>query len=333
MKLRFLLVSLAIVFGGSANIYAQKKKSVVRSLFTGVCSFAFSPSQSKETEKTDVQKKSSTPTTTSNNQEAVSLQSDVDVNIPQTSIVNSNTFAVIIANETYRRVETVPFALNDGKVFKKYCEKVLGLPSRNIHLVENATLGDIHAEVNWITRVMNAFQGDARVIIYYAGHGIPDIESKQAYLLPVDGIATETSTAYSLEKLYRNIGKAPAKSITYFIDACFTGSKREDGMLASARGVSIKTKSNILYGNSVVFSAAANDQTAYPMSTKRHGMFTYFLLKKLQETRGNITYSDLANYLQKEVAKEALLGSGHDQIPSIVANSTIESDWKKWRLF
>lgn len=56
MKLRFLLVSLAIVFGGSANIYAQKKKSVVRSLFTGVCSFAFSPSQSKETEKTDVQK-------------------------------------------------------------------------------------------------------------------------------------------------------------------------------------------------------------------------------------------------------------------------------------
>jgi hypothetical protein len=35
-------------------------------------------------------------------------------------------------------------------------------------------------------------------------------------------------------------------------------------------------------GNMVVFSAAQGDETAYPNNDEKHGMFTYFLLKKLQ---------------------------------------------------
>jgi hypothetical protein len=64
-------------------------------------------------------------------------------------------------------------------------------------------------------------------------------------------------------------------------------------MMAAARGIAIRAKPGAPQGNMVVFSAAQGDETAYPNHEKGHGMFTYFLLKKLQETKGDVTLSEL----------------------------------------
>ena len=62
------------------------------------------------------------------------------------------------------------------------------------------------------------------------------------------------------------------------IDACFSGSLRGEGMLASARGIKLKPRDVKIGGNMVVISAASGDQTALPFPEKSHGLFTYFLL-------------------------------------------------------
>lgn len=84
-------------------------------------------------------------------------KSDVDINIPQSRVRNDKTFAVIIANEDYQRESPVQFALNDGSTFAEYCNHALGIPEDNIHLVKNATLNNILAEVDWITKVADAY--------------------------------------------------------------------------------------------------------------------------------------------------------------------------------
>ncbi len=56
--------------------------------------------------------------------------SDVDIDIPKTRNENQNLFAVIIANENYQEEVNVDYALNDGEVFKTYCNKVLGIPEQ-----------------------------------------------------------------------------------------------------------------------------------------------------------------------------------------------------------
>ena len=61
--------------------------------------------------------------------------SDIDVNIPINKNSNDKTFAVIIANENYRREAQVIFAKNDGETFGKYCIQTLGLPEKNVHIV------------------------------------------------------------------------------------------------------------------------------------------------------------------------------------------------------
>lgn len=256
-------------------------------------------------------------------------RADVDIDIPIGTKKQNNCFVVVIANENYQEVEKVQNAINDGEIFAEYCQKTLGIPQDNIKFVPDVTLNGFRRQLNWLSQVMDAYQGEAKVIFYYAGHGIPDESNGSAYLLPVDGFGSDVSTGYNLDKLLLELGSRPAKSVVVLLDACFSGSKRDRGMLASARGVAIKAKQNSPKGNMVIISAAQGDETAYPYKEKGHGMFTYYLLKKLQETKGDVTYGELADYVISEVKKQSIVINGKMQTPTVTASQSA-SDWRSW---
>ena len=259
-----------------------------------------------------------------------SIKSDVDKDIPVSSTKNKNTFVVIIANEIYEQVANVPYALNDGNIFQQYCEKTLGIPSSNVHYVANATINNIRQQVNWLSQVTDAFNGNAKAIFYYAGHGVPDEKSHNAFLLPVDGSGSDISTGYKLDDLYATLGAANAQSVTIILDACFSGSKREDGMLVAARGVAIKAKKSQPIGNMVVFAAASGDETAYPNNKEGHGMFTYFLLKILKDTKGNATYDEISSFVRQNVLQQSVVINGKTQTPTITSSDTA-LNWREWK--
>lgn len=257
---------------------------------------------------------------------------DVDFDIPIADNVSNHTFAVIISNEKYQMEKSVQYAENDGKMFTEYCKKTLGLPEKNVHFITNATLNNIKHEIKWLQDVIAVYKGEAKAIFYYAGHGIPDEQNKSAYLLPIDGYGSDVTTGYALEDLYKALGSLPSKSVTVFLDACFSGAKRDGDMLASARGVAIKVKQNNPTGNMVVFTAAQGDETAYPYKEEGHGLFTYYLLKKLQETKGDVTLGELGDYIKTQVERQSIVTNGKLQSPSILPASSIGNGWKEWKL-
>lgn len=258
-------------------------------------------------------------------------KSQVDLQIPETNAFNANTFVVIIANETYKTVASVPFALNDGRILAKYCQRTLGIPASNIKVHENATYNDIRLAIAWLKNVCEKYEGEASVIFYYAGHGIPDPADKSAYLLPVDGDGRYVTTGYKLDELYKKLGEMPTKSMTVLLDACFSGANRDGKMLASERGVALKSKSGVPHGNMVVFSAAQEDETALPYEEEGHGMFTYYILKKLQETEGNITLQELSQYVIREVGRKSAV-SNKPQTPCVTPSAEVGTEWKTWTL-
>jgi hypothetical protein len=103
-------------------------------------------------------------------------------------------------------------------------------------------------------------------------------------------------------------------------------------MLASARGVALKAKSGVPQGNMVVFSAAQGDETAYPNREQQHGLFTYYLLKKLQETQGDIALKDLGDYITKQVSQQSLLLNSKKQTPCVTPSVTLGDQWQNWKL-
>ena len=144
----------------------------------------------------------------------------------------------------------------------------MGVPHENIDIFENASYNNIRKAVSNAKMFADAAGKNARIIFYYAGHGIPDEASCSAYLLPVDGYGSDVTTGYKLDNLYADLGNLPISSVTVFIDACFSGSKREGDRLASARGIAIKVKQGIPVGNMVVFTASSSDETAYHYSIR-----------------------------------------------------------------
>jgi len=258
--------------------------------------------------------------------------SDVDRDIPVAKGKAENTFAFIIANENYPDAP-VPYSLNDGRMFKEYCQKTLGLPEKNINLYEDATFGNIITAVEKMKQVADAYDGDASVIFYYAGHGFPDDKQQTAYLLPIDGDASSiTTTGYSLAKLYKEIAGLKMKSAVVFLDACFSGAKREDQMLASSRGVAIKVKEEAPQGKMLVFSAAQGDETAHQLEDKHHGLFTYYLLKELQTAGGDVDMGTLTEYVTKQVKRQSVVINNKKQTPTVIPSQALQAGWQTMRL-
>ncbi len=257
-------------------------------------------------------------------------QSSVDTKIAVNDAKDENTFVVIISNEDYKHEEPVPFAKNDGEVFKIYCQKTLGIPESNISFVPNATLNEMSYEIDHLAEVLNAYDGTARAIIYYTGHGMPDESSKEAYLLPVDGYSKKPSSGMSTKELYSRLGSMNSKSIIVFLDACFSGARRDGKMLASSRGVALKVNSDPVGDNTVVFSAAQGNETAYPYKSQQHGMFTYYVLDKMQQSGGYTTLGELSDYVTTNVKRRSVVENKKSQTPSVVASSK-NSNWRNWR--
>lgn len=260
-------------------------------------------------------------------------KSDVDVSIPNGNNKADKTFALIIANENYRREGRVPYALNDGKIFAEYLKSSLGLPEKNIQLFTDASLNDIKFGINKLSQICDAFGNEASVIVYYAGHGIPDEKTGSAHLLPVDGYGSDPSTGYSLKELYETLGSLCSKHTILFLDACFSGAQRNGNMMASnARGVRLKPKSSEAKGNLIVMSATQGDETAYPYEEKHHGMFTYFLLKKLNENKGEVSLGDLADYITSNVKQTSIVMNDKLQTPTITVSPALSSSWQSIQL-
>jgi hypothetical protein len=105
-----------------------------------------------------------------------------------------------------------------------------------------------------------------------------------------------------------------------------------DAGLVAARAVKIKPKKSDLKGNIVVFTATSAEQAAMPYAEKRHGLFTYFLLKKLKESNGQSTLGDLGDYLKNNVARQSLLVNAKDQSPEVLISEKLLGTWKSTKL-
>ena len=275
---------------------------------------------------------SSAPASRVTTQEIRVGSSDVDINIPEVKTTNDRTFAVIIANENYSMVSKVPMARNDGETFALYCEKTLGMPKSNIRFYPDASYGVMLRAMRDIKDISNVYAGQIKVLFYYAGHGIPNEATKDAFLLPIDADGRQTEGCYSLNKLYTELGGLNANYVVVFLDACFSGAQRDGGMLASARGVALKAKKEDPQGNMVVFSAASGNETAYPYKDKGHGLFTYFLLKKLQQTKGEATLEELGEYVMENVKQQSVVVNRKVQTPTVSPSFTLRDSWKDLKL-
>jgi hypothetical protein len=267
-----------------------------------------------------------------------SIHDALATEIPVSKKNNRNSFALIIGNEDYNSFQAglsaeanVDFALNDARLFKEYTIKTLGVPEKNIIYLENARSLEMQKAIKKLSLIIKTTQGKANVIVYYAGHGLPDEQTKEPYLIPVDVTGSDLNYGIRLSEFYKDLTEFKANQIVCFFDACFTGGARNQGLIA-ARGVKIKPVESAINGNLIVLSASSEQQSALPYNAMQHGMFTYFLLKKIQETQGEVSMQELSEFIINEVSLNSLLINNKEQTPKLNKGAFTKTEWANWHL-
>ncbi|MDP6396234.1 MAG: caspase family protein, partial [Candidatus Marinimicrobia bacterium] len=185
---------------------------------------------------------------------------DVERNIPKT-VENPNAYAVVFGIEQYKNVSTVTFAKRDAHWVREYFEKTLGIPEDNIYFltdndVSKAEFDKVFSLGGWLDKRIR--DGMSDIYVYYAGHGAPDMKNRTAYLIPYDGDPNYASqTGYEVDAMTGNLSQLGARSVTVFLDACFSGANRESEiLLAGARPIFMEVNP-ALAENVTLFSAAS----------------------------------------------------------------------------
>ncbi len=265
-------------------------------------------------------------------------RSDVDINIPEVIISNPNLYAVIVGNEDYKKYQNdlrsesnVDFAEQDADAFHNYLKKTFGVPEGNIHIVKNATAAQMNQEIAWLKSIAARKQGEAELVFYYSGHGLPDENTGDGYIIPVDVTGTNLGMAIKLGNLYAELSKYSSKKVTVFLDACFSGGGRNEGLLAQKK-VKIKPKDEAISGNMVVFTSSSGEESSGFYREKQHGLFTYYLLKKIQETKGEVDFQSLIDYLKQEVSLRSVVVNGKEQNPQLILSQDLPLKLKEIRI-
>ena len=254
--------------------------------------------------------------------DVATISVDVEKDIPITGRNGEDDLAVVFGIENYKNVPGVSFAKRDAMYIKKYFESVLGIPNNRIYFKTDSdvTLAEFNlAFGGWLKRRLNK---NTNVFIYYAGHGAPDLKQNKAYLIPYDGDPDYAAdTGFEMDKLYEQVSDLGAASVTVFLDACFTGANRNNEMLlADARPVFMEVDATAT-GNVTVFSASGGKEISSAWPEKKHGLFSYYLMKGMRgdadENKDNkITIGELGDYVRENVSDMAGM-LDREQTPSL----------------
>lgn len=237
-----------------------------------------------------------------------SVAQDIDVPIKGKQ-KKSDSYAVVIGIEKYQYVPDAIHANNDAEVFREYLIDTLGYPKENIKIITDrkATQAEIDKLLGtdgWLAR--NTIKNKSDVVVYFSGHGIANFNTSAANILPYD-VDPNYSSGIQLKSLYKNLASLDAKSMTVYLDACFTGQTRNEKLLIDkARPIVIKETDFLADEKITVISASSGSQISSAMTDSNHGIFTYYLLKGLRgdadKNKDKKIYLDeLIEYVSKEV--------------------------------
>ena len=257
--------------------------------------------------------------------------SSVFVSIERSEIVNSgskpsklnpmlkdayprpDSVALIVGIGDYEKTSAEAiFADRDAMIFSDYVSEKLGVHDKNIKILinEEADISGIFLNVKrWLLRAIKQKQSD--VYVFFAGHGLASDDGEKMYLLPYDG-APELldKTAILRDELFSDIAAANPRSVTVFLDTCYSGTTRGPDMLIASRPIAIRAKEQAVPEGFTVMTAAAGDQTAKPLEEAKHGMFSYFLMKGMEgdadtNQDNQITAGELHAYVQQNVIQQS----------------------------
>ena len=231
--------------------------------------------------------------------------------------------ALVIGNNNYDDPEklwpSLKTAVADAEAVAEILKTDYGFAE--ITLLKNTKQRDIVRAFNQL--VTNAQENDS-VLIYYAGHGYLNEDTKEGFWIPVDAEGRDDSTFVSnaIIKTKLSVIADKARHVLLVSDSCFSGALLREGN----RGMSLDQKNERYYQKVAkkksvqILAAGGLEFVDDNYKGAGHSPFTYYLLQSLKDN--NVRYfeaTDLSQETSRNVSVNTqqtpesgvLQGAGH----------------------
>ena len=242
----------------------------------------------------------------------------------EAAVRNPDGVAVIIGNRAYEYdVPQVTYAHRDAAAFRRYVVDVLGFDPENViheQDADKATMERIFGnreslKGSELWRYLHQ-DGISDVVVFYSGHGIPGLNDKRGYLLPVNAHPDAAElNGYPIDVLYQNLIKLKkqkaARSVHVFLDACFSGNSGGGRLIESTSAIGVAPlKESAGLDKLTILTASSGKEVASWDKEAKHGLFTHHLLNALYgegdvDADGQVTAAEAKAYLDRHMTRAA----------------------------
>jgi len=235
--------------------------------------------------------------------------------------------AVVIGIADYRSLPKADYANDDARAFYDYAIRALGVKPENIKLLVDGDAEEVEILRTFRTWLPSRVKSTTDVYVYYSGHGLPAPDGQGLYILPLraDRDLIE-DTAIPFSKINAALQLAKARSVTIFMDACYSGQARSgETLVASARPISLRTENRLFPDAFTVITASQHDQISSSSPDLQHGIFSYYLMRGMEgeadaNKDGKITLGEMQVYLSENVGRQAAMMS-RKQDPQLIGDA------------
>jgi uncharacterized caspase-like protein len=242
-------------------------------------------------------------------------------------------YAVVIGVGRYEHVSipTLKYAVADAEAMYKVLTEVAGFKKDNVLLLTDRserkpTLRNIKYALG--TFLARAAQKDDTVIVYFAGHGAPEVDQRglerdglAKYLIPSDADPDDLfSSALPMDDLQSIFGRIEAERVVMFLDACYSGaaggrtfaSKQTRSGAVDDLFLERLTRSK---GRAIV-TASRPAEVSIELPELGHGIFTYYLTAGLRGAGdlngdGIVSLQELYEYVEQQVVRKSRAVGGN----------------------
>jgi hypothetical protein len=251
------------------------------------------------------------------------------------TIKHGERWAVIIGVGKYDNagIPTLKFAERDATALYDFLTTKGGFAKDHVQILtdntqQKPTLMNIKRSLGeWLARRAGK---DDTVIVYYAGHGAPEIDAAgteadglSKYLVPRDADPESLfTTGFPMDDIQRVFARLQAERVVFLVDTCFsgaTGGRTFSKQLTRASHLSTQFLDRLAHSRGrVIITAAGPNELALELPDLGHGVFTYYLLKGMEgeadrDKDGIVTVNELYEYLEAKVSEQARKAGGRQR--------------------
>lgn len=221
-------------------------------------------------------------------------------------------YALVIGNNNYTHLDKLSTAVQDATTIADTLKNKYGY---KVKLLTNANLSTMLTALSEYESKLGKYDN---LMVYYAGHGLIDEQSKEGYWIPTDASLTDKSTWIPNKEISNFMGQMKAKHVMVVADSCYSG---------TLSGSSISPLPEDVDNEDILFTSRVKARTVLTSGGLQpildsggngHSIFASAFLDTLNENDGVMEGYRLYEAMSQQVSLRSSL-AGLKQIPEYSA--------------